>query len=410
MMPVLPDTTSFAAPFAPGLVSQADVSDSDPLVLAASRIGPQLQARAEDARQLGRLTDDVVAALEDSGLLMLMAPRSRGGHQASLGTFVRVQEELARACGSTSWVCGVYAAALYMICSFTDQAQDEVFARPNPKAVAAFKPEGFAVPVDGGYRLTGTWRFCSGQHHADWALLSSVSMDSDGAPQPAQFLVPRADWVSADDWQVSGLSGTGSCSLSVDDEFVPEHRVLPFGDPSRVASRSTALAADPYFAMPFIPFFVTGAIGTPLGLASAAVELFAERIHKRGITYTQYPQQAEAAITHVQMDNATMKLDQAHFHAQRSVATVPLVAEDPGNIPQRVRCRGDAAWATKLCHEVVQVVQLGSGASAIHRGDPLSRIVGDIEALSVHSFLLHSTNAELYGRVLCGLEPGVPFI
>ena len=51
-------------------------------------------------------------------------------------------------------------------------------------------------------------------------------------------------------------------------------------------------------------------------------------------------------------------------------------------------CRADAAWATKLCRQVVETVRQGSGAGAIRHQDPLSRIVSDIEALSVHSFLL----------------------
>lgn len=386
------------------------MSDAESLVDTASRLIPLLREQANEARSLGRLTDEVVAGLEDAGLIRLMAATSRGGHQASLGTFVRVQEQLARGCGSTSWVCAVYAAALYMISSFTDEAQDEVFATANPKSVAAFQPEGMATSTSGGYRLTGTWRFCSGRHHADWALLSSISLGDDGVVAPAQFLVPRSDWTGLDDWQVTGLSGTGSSSLHVDDVFVPEHRVLPFGDPARVQSRSETLGSDPYFAMPFIPFFVTGATGTPLGLARAALELFGERVRQRGITYTTYGKQADAPVTHLQMDTATMKADQARFHAERAISTVPQVAANPGDLALRIRCRADAAWTTTLSREAVDTVRMAAGASAIRLQDPLSHIVADIEALAVHSFLLHSTNAELHGRVLCGLPPEVPFI
>ncbi|WP_084216253.1 indole dioxygenase [Pseudonocardia spinosispora] len=366
----------------------------------AAALVPELDKRADTARELGRLTDESVALIREAGLVTSLAP---GGARAPLGTFVRVLEELARGCGSTSWVCGIYAASLYMLSSFDDEAQDEVYSTSaTPTVLAAFQPDGMAAPVDGGYRLSGTWRFCSGQHHADWALLSSISPTVG----PAQFLVPRADWMSAEDWQVNGLSGTGSASLSVREAFVPSHRVLPVGAPSR----SALLADDPYFAMPFIPLFVTGAIGTPLGLGRAALEQFTSRVTRRGITYTAYERQAEAAVTHLAMDAATMKLDQARFHAERAVATVAEVSADPGDVAARVRCRADAAWATRLCREVVRTVADGSGASALRRTDPLSRVSADIEALSVHSFLLHSTNAELHGRVLCGMDPGVPFL
>lgn len=392
-----------AADTLPSALAQGPTEDR--FVEPAAELVPQLLARAPKSRALGRLTDDVVAALESSGLLLTLAPKRRGGAQAPLGSFVRIQEELARGCGSTSWVTGVYAAALYMLGSFTDEAQDEVYSSAHPKLVAAFKPEGMAAKVTGGYRLTGTWRFCSGQHHAEWGLLSSISV-LDGVPHPAQFLVPKADWVSADDWDVTGLSGTGSDTLSVRDAFVPEHRVLPLAGQSRSAS----LGSDPYFQVPFIPLFVAGATGTPLGLARAAADLFGSRARTRGITYSPYERQVEATITHLQMDTVSMKLDQARFHAGRAVATVPLVAADPGDVLLRARCRADAAWVTKLCHELVSTVRFASGSSSISFKDPLSLIVSDMDALAVHSFLVHSTNAELYGRVLCGLDPGVPFI
>lgn len=380
------------------------------VVETASRLVPLLQSNAEEARRLARPTDEAIAALEDSGLLMLMAPKVRGGRQVPLSTFIDVGEELARGCASTTWVASIYIGTLYMVAGFSDEAQDEVYSVGTPKTLAAFNPAGEAVPVSGGYRLTGTWRFCSGQHHADWALLSSLIMRDGRPPTPAQFLVPRGECRSADDWQVSGLSGTGSASLSTEGVFVPEHRVLPFSDPTTVLSLSKTLADDPYFRMPFIPFFATGATGTPLGMARAALDLMKDRVQKRGITYTPYTRQADATITHLQMDSAVMKLDQARFHSERAAATVALVAEDPSDTALRVRCRADAAWTALLCREVVEIVQQASGASAIHRKDPLSRIVSDIQALSVHSFILHSTNAELHGRVLCGLEPGVAFI
>jgi alkylation response protein AidB-like acyl-CoA dehydrogenase len=382
----------------------------DPYIDKAAALAPLLIEQGDAARRLGRLTDDVVDALGAAGLITLMAPRNRGGAQASLATFVRVQEELARGCGSTSWVCGIYTAALYVLSFFPDEAQDEVFTDPAPKSAFAFQPEGSATQVAGGYRLSGTWRFCSGQHHADWALLASIALLDGKPPMPAQFLVPRADWTSADDWQVFGLSGTGSSSITVNDAFVPEHRVMPMADPAKVVSRSRTLADDPYFRMPAIPFAVTAAIGTPLGLARAALEHFLDRVQRRGISYTKYARQAEAPITHLQADTASMKLDHARFHAERSVQTVAKVVEDPGNVALRVRCRADAAWATKLCWEVVETVRQGAGASAIRHQDHLSRIVTDIEALSVHSLLLHSTNSELHGRVLCGLAPEVQFI
>ncbi|WP_328285731.1 hypothetical protein [Streptomyces sp. GQFP] len=40
----------------------------------------------------------------------------------------------------------------------------------------------------------------------------------------------------------------------------------------------------------------------------------------------------------------------------------------------------------------------------------MQRTVRDIHALSLHSFVNPTTNLELYGRVLSGLDAGTPFL
>jgi len=107
-----------------------------------------------------------------------------------------------------------------------------------------------------------------------------------------------------------------------------------------------------------------------------------------------------------------MKLDLAEMLAARIVTTVDEhdATGAPWDDLERVRCRADIAGAVKLCREVCEVVEHGSGANSIREKDRLTGVLRDIRAISVHSFLVHSTNAELYGRVLAGLEPGVPYI
>lgn len=50
-------------------------------VETAAGLVPLLASNAEEARTLGRPTDEAIETLEDSGLLMLMAPKVRGGKQ-----------------------------------------------------------------------------------------------------------------------------------------------------------------------------------------------------------------------------------------------------------------------------------------------------------------------------------------
>lgn len=379
------------------------------LIAKAAQLSTLLAEHADEASQLTRPADTVIEALRDAGMFKLTTPRSRGGYQVSLQTFIRIGEELARGCASTSWVTSIYNGGIYMSCTFPDRALNEVFADGAPLMCSNFTPSGQAIPTDGGYRITASWRFCSGQHHADWGLMASMIVRDGQDPEPATFIIRRSDMVAADDWHVSGLRGSGSNTLSVEDLFVPEHMVQPIAVAAMAETRSESLASDSYFKVPHIPFFTAGATGAPLGMARAAMDLFASRIHKRGITYTTYAKQSDAVVTHLQMDEAIMKIDEARFHAERAVETALKVSENLADVASRVRIRSDAAWCFRRSREAIEVIRQAAGASALTLSNPMGRIVDDIEALTVHSFLVFSTNSELHGRVRCGLAPDVPF-
>lgn len=371
----------------------------------AAAIAPRLAELAGQGERLARLPDEAVGLLDDAGLCRVLAPRSRGGHQAPIPEFNAAMRELARADGSTAWVASIYNGNLYLLPAFPDEANDEVHAAERPKVAQSFTLGGQAIPDGDGYRLSGTWRFCSGQHHAQWAIFLAPIPHGDGAPEPAMFLVPKEDCVVLDDWQVSGLAATGSNSLAVTEVFVPAHRVArPFAP--GLGLPPSADFADPYFHIPAIPFFLAGSVGAPLGLAAEALHLWRGRVHQRGMTYTQYLRAADAPSTHFQLAEATMKLDEAHFHAGRAAETVRKLTGGPIDVTERVRVRGDVAWTVDLCRDVVDLAQRACGASAISLADPLQRIARDIQALSVHAFLVRPANAEVYGRVLAGLAPG----
>ena len=102
-----------------------------------------------------------------------------------------------------------------------------------------------------------------------------------------------------------------------------------------------------------------------------------------------------------------MKLDSAGFHARRCAELVDgkAAANEPYTVEERVLVRMDLGWVTGLAREVALILQDASGATSINENVPIQRIARDIQALALHGILNPNTNLELYGRVLCGLEP-----
>jgi alkylation response protein AidB-like acyl-CoA dehydrogenase len=156
-----------------------------------------------------------------------------------------------------------------------------------------------------------------------------------------------------------------------------------------------------------IPFIAAAASGTPLGLAKAAMTAFFQRLPGRGITYTNYARQAEAPLTHLQVAEAAMKIDEAEFHSSRAATLVDnkTASGDVWTIEERVRVRLDTAMVARLAKEAIDILNTASGGSSIYSSVPIQRIQRDIQAANLQGMMHPNTNLELYGRIRCGLEP-----
>jgi alkylation response protein AidB-like acyl-CoA dehydrogenase len=384
-------------------------ADASTLVARAEVAAQTLAEVAGESYQLKRPADAVVEALEANGLTKMALPTQYGGNRAPFVTQMQVLAALAEGDASGSWVTSVYNAVGHMICALGDQALAEFAASDAPRSAGVFAVTGKAAKVEGGYRVSGRWPFASGQHHAGWVFVPGICEGIDG---PVAWLVPKSEFSIEDDWHVTGFVATGSNAVTLTDTFVPDHRAIAFADIVSGNYRPSTYSDDPYYSQPFVPIMAAVSAGTPVGLARAAYRMFKERVGSRGITYTNYTKQSEAPITHFQLAEAKIKLDHAEFHAMRVAQTVDdhISGNLPWDVETRVRCRMDVSLAGKLSREACEIIEHASGANAIRTSDKLAAILRDVRTISVHSFLLYSTNAELYGKVLAGMEPGVPFI
>jgi alkylation response protein AidB-like acyl-CoA dehydrogenase len=391
--------------------SSAPPSDAG-LVERVRAIQPLLREHALRTEQERRVTAEVVSALTDAGVYRMNVPRRYGGYQSRLSTQVEVLGEIAAGCGSTGFMALIQAGCSYIAALFPDEAQDEIFTGPDVRVGGTLIPDAVAVATDGGYVVDGTSAFATGCQNADWHLLTARVESVGGPPEVLWTAVPMADLEILDDWYVSGLAGSGSNSVVARNVFVPAHRVLPVGPLLGGDFPSKANADDPFYRMPVLLLFCAWTAPNALGLARAALAEFTERIHRRGITYTFHERQYEAGVTHLQAAEAAMKISCAELLTGEFVARIEAAARsgEPYTQADRARIRAQSGYTTRLCKEAVDIIASASGASSLHRDVPVQRAVRDLHALSLHSFVNPTTNLELYGRVLSGLDAGTPFL
>lgn len=374
------------------------------LVEAAAKLVPLLRSRALWIDEHRRLPDDVVEALNASGLLKMYAPSQYAGYESNARTAVDVHAELARGNSSTSFVVSVYALLNWMAGLWPDDVLDEVFATPDVKVCGTTAPSGVATKVDGGYHFTGRWSFTSGFLHSDWKI--TAAMLDDGS-EMVVAIIPSRELEVVDDWKTIGLQGTGSVTTAAKDLFVPERRVIHTADNVQGQCLSEANSTKQLYQTPIAVVSTAVSIGQFVGAAKYALESFLERISGRGISYTNYPKQAEAPITHLQVGEASLLIEEAEARAHRfaDLFDRKVAAGEPWTQAERVRARVDIGRVGQLTKRATDILAEAAGGSSLFLDVPIRRIQRDLDATTAHALLNPLTNVELHGRVLCGLEP-----
>ena len=382
------------------------------LVSRVVEIAPILRASAPWSDENRRLHEDALDALTGAGIFKMRVPRRYGGYESDTRTLVEVASELVRADGSLSWVASVYWIPTWMTGLFPDSVQDEVFSTPDVRVCGTLSPSAMAAPAAGGVVVNGKWGFISGAPHSHWQEIVAILVGPDSEPMPIMALVPMSDLTIVDDWYTSGLQGTGSVTTIAKDVFVPQERVIPLPVILEGQSASVLNADCAMYRAPLLPVASASSVGSMVGLARAAKEAFFERLPGRKITYTDYSSQATAPLTHLQAAEAVNKVDEAQFHADRLSTLVDTKCAEgsPWTLEERILARGDLGAVGRLAKESVDIFTSASGGSSIYSDVPIQRIQRDMNAVSLHALMHPDTNAELYGRALCGLEPNTLYV
>ncbi len=382
------------------------------LVQRVTDIVPVLRANAQWGDQHRRLADESVDAMIDSGVLRMLVPTHYGGYESDMQTIVDVGIQLGRGDGSPAFCATAWWAQCWAVAHFPDSVQDEVFASPDVRICGTLVPNGKGEITKDGVVVSGEWGFNSGAWHSQWKVLSTLVINPAGEIEPIAAVVPMGDLEIVDDWDAAGLRGTGSITLVARDVFIPRERFQWLSEVARQEYGSERNADSPCYRGPIVGVLSNINTGKQVGLAQAAREAFFERIHHRPIHHTNYATQAEWPITHLQVAEADLKIDEAEYHA-RALAALgdhKNYSNEPYTTRERAYCRVAVGRVSQLCHEAVNIYNMASGAGGIYSSMPIQRIQRDIQAISLHALNMPIKNLELYGRVLCGLEPNTFFI
>lgn len=379
------------------------------LVEKAQLVASEIKPRVRDTEQARRVPVENMERICDEGLLTVIQSKNCGGLELSMRAHLDVLSAIAEGCSATAWVLGVMHAHSWLLAHFPQQAQDDVYKKnPNTMISAVIGPRGKAVrKSDGTYVLNGFWPFGSGCQLSKWLLLGAEVFDEKGEfLDLADLLIPTSDAKIQDDWYVAAFQGTGSNSLVVKDLEIPAHRYLSL---MGLLKHDTPGITDNYTgwlhkAEP-VPVLTIALCGGAIGLGRAAKKQFMENIQGKKVIYTEHVQ-TEWASTHITLGKAASQIDAGELLIDRAASDTDRLAQagEQMSMEMRGRMRMDCSHGVRLILEGATELYIAGGAAGIAIKNPMQQISRDLHATNMHGLLLIEPSAEVYGRILLGLE------
>lgn len=388
------------------------VPDQAELVRRVSEVLPTVAASADWHEENRRLHGSTVEALTDAGVFRMRVPSRFGGYECDMRTVKEVGSLLGSTDGSTAFAVALWWISSWIVGMFPDEVQDEVFANADVRVCGTLAPTATALPKEDGIVVNGRWGFNTGAAHSTWKLLAALLPTADGGMEPVLAVVPLGDVSLDDDWHAAGLRGTGSVTAYADDLFIPNARYLRIAPLLDQQYDSTTNRDTRSYRTSMTPTLSATTIGKIVGMGRGAQRAFFDRLPGRAISYTDYMSQRDAPVTHLGVAEAVLTLDEAEYHADRLVSMIDnkSIDGDPWSITERAYGRMAVGRVCQLVKSAVDTFAMASGASSIYSSVPIQRFQRDVQAVTIHGLNLPSTNLEMYGRVLCGLEPNTTFL
>jgi indole-3-acetate monooxygenase len=375
---------------------------------AAAALRPAIAGYQEEIEREQRLPPPLVAHLRAAGLYRLLTPRALGGVQADLLTFFRALELAAEGDGAVGWNLATNALAGSAVLSLPDDGIREVFANgPDVIFAGTIAPMGgVALPVDGGYRVTGRWRFGSGCREADWMVGSCQVVvgdeprpNPDGTAEIRRVVLPAADCTIVETWDVSGLRGTGSHDWTVADVFVPERRTQHFG--TRWTRWPGTLYALPIHAFQG-PHFSPIATGIARAGLDALADLAGAKAPRQSPGLLRDQSQVQEWMGRAE---ALLGAAQAYRAAVSREIWDTVAAGRTATMEQQARCRLAACDAVDSAMQAIDLMYRAGGTTAIERNHRLGRCWRDVHVVG-QTFQVLPEYYMVAGRVFLGLDPG----
>jgi alkylation response protein AidB-like acyl-CoA dehydrogenase len=399
------------------LERQREISKT-PMLQRIAGIRDKLAAAGDEAQRLRHLPAWASKEMAEIGLYRYVLPHELGGENLRARQQIEIIEAASAIDGSVGWCTQISSEINALVIrqmppAFAERIYDDWYALvcsghgpangPNPGRRA--RREG------DGWRLNYQGSFASGSQNATWNfLMGSMCTDEDtGKTAEASFMVPKGEFEIIDTWDTSGMRGSGSHDVRMENCYVPPDRLLP--------GRSLAPSEiwdNPTYRNPTHAIYNKAAVA--LGVCRGAIDNFIDLAMGKvpwGLSTTLKDQ----AVVQYRVGEAQAKLMAVRAFVME---TQDRLEEHLGPLPAKGgRLQPDweyfwpallaCAHAAQTCREVVGIINNTAATTGCRMDSPLERQLRDAQQAANHA-LISYRHYEQLGKTFLGHEPAAMYL
>ncbi len=361
-------------------------ADAGPLTDPTRRLAGVHAALASHPLRGPRLPAPVIDAIRDAGLWKIWVPPDCGGEALALPEALDLVIAGSRLEGSLGFALAIGAGGGLFGAWLPVETARQMYTAPDALVAGSGAPDGIAVPVPDGLRVSGHWRWASLIHDATWV---TAAVRLTGSDRIAAIAVPASAVDIGDTWHAHAMAATDSHDIRLADRFVPDSHVFSLFEPPRVD--------NPLYRFDFMALsaavFAAVAVGTAAGALDAALETAVERpapdpLRDAALARASGDQRAAGAVLETSVAGAWKTVVRGDEPDPAAINAVRIAANT----------------ATRLSVQAVDRITEAAGMRLLLETDRLSRCWRDVHGVAQHALVSTARDPD-FGRVLAGRRP-----
>lgn len=360
--------------------------------------------RSEEIEATRHLPHDIAEQMVKASAFKLCVPREIGGVQGTALELVTAIEEMSQADSSAGWCLMIGGTSGVTAAYLAPEFARKIHGDPNTVTGGIFAPRGKAVKDGDGYIVSGTWQWASGSSHCQWMKGGCIVIEDgkprmlrDGVPDVRTMYFPRENIRLHDNWYASGLCGSGSCDMTVENLRVPEGHTL-----SMISGKPWC--DGPLYRFPLFGLLAIGCGAVALGIARGAIADICELAGAKTPTLSRRTLAERAQVqADVAKAEAQVASARAWLHDEIGRSWDAATRGDAIPIERRSALRLAATHAVDASVRAVDACYTLGGGTSVYRASTLQRRFRDVHVITQHMMVAAPTY-ELAGRVLLGLQ------